>query len=97
MLEIKGKNNFKSIEGMSKMFESNGSNLRSVYSEFILKLNDIGINPAYHSFIFEQVSDISKILCSPKYTCQTSPDTLGKSLDHLFEGLFSTSPYKVLP
>ncbi len=97
MLEVKGKKNFKTIEGMSEIFNENGSNLRDVYSEFILKLNGIGINPAYHGFIFDQVSDISKILCSPKYTCQSSPDTLDTKLNHFFDGLVSTSHHTVLP
>ena len=97
MLQIKGKENFKTIEGMSELFKENGEQLTNIYKNFILRLNEVGINPSYHSFIFEQVSDISKILCSPKYSCQTSPDTLGTKLDFLFDGLFSPSHHTVLP
>lgn len=97
MLQIDGKSDFKTIEGMSELFKEHGQDLLAVYKEFMLKLSNVGINPAYHSFIFEQVSDISKILCSQKYNCQNSPDTLGTKLDYLFDGLFSASRYKVLP
>ena len=89
--------NFKTIEGMSNMFSEKGSDLTEVYKKFILELNDIGLNPSYHSFVFEQIADISKILVSPKYSCQHSPDTLGTKLDYLFDGLFSASRHTVLP